>query len=87
MTTGGKEGGGRGDTNLINPTRHRLDEVDEESETYQPEESEKVISNPTWEGSDHFQFLHKAVPQKLLQGEKKLTALLSRVPLKDVDRQ
>ena len=41
MTTGGKEGGGRGDTNLINPTWHRLDEVDEESETHKPEESDR----------------------------------------------
>ena len=44
-------------------------------------------SNPTPGGSDHVQSLHKAVPQKLLQGEKKLTALLSGVLLKDVDRQ
>ena len=44
-------------------------------------------SNPTLGGSDLVQSLQKAVPQKLLQGEEKLTTLLSRVLLKDVDRQ
>ena len=44
-------------------------------------------SNPTLGGSDHVQSLHKAVTQKLLQSEKKLAALLSRVLLKDVNKQ
>ena len=79
----GKGGGG---TNLTNPTRHRL-RWSKESETHQPKDPNRKCLQAHSEGSDHVQSLHKAVPQKLLQGEKKLTALLSGAPLKDVDRQ
>ena len=41
-------------------------------------------SNPTRGGPDHIQLLPQTVLQKLLQAEKKLTALLSRGLLKDV---
>ena len=79
-------GEGRWGQNLTNPTRHRL-RWSKESETHQPKDPNRKCLQAHSGGSDHVQSLHKAVPQKLLQGEKKLTALLSRVLLKDVDRQ
>ena len=82
----GKGGGGRADTNLTNPTQHKL-WWSNESETHQPKDPNRKCLQAHSGGSDHIQSLHRAVPQKLLQGEKKLTALLSRVLLKDVDRQ